>query len=70
MAAPNPMASVMGGVPASNLAGTGAVVKPSSVTSLIIEPPPRKGGISSSSVALPQSAPIPVGPHSLCDENT
>ena len=64
-AAPNPMASVIGGVPASNLAGTGAGVKPSRRTSAIMLPPPRNGGVASSSSARPHSAPMPDGPHIL-----
>ena len=31
-------------------------------------PPPRNGGVSSSSSARPHSAPIPDGPHILCAE--
>ncbi len=68
-AAPKPIASTIGGVPASNLAGTGAVVKPSSRTSAIMLPPPRNGGIASSSSIRPQSAPMPDGPHILWLEN-
>ena len=59
------MASVIGGVPASNLAGTGAGVKPSRRTSAIMLPPPRNGGVASSSSARPHSAPMPDGPHIL-----
>ena len=35
------------------------------VTFRIIEPPPMKGGISSSSSRRPKSAPMPVGPYIL-----
>ena len=68
-AAPNPIASVIGGVPASNLAGTGAVVNPSRRTSAIMLPPPRNGGIASSSSMRPHSTPMPDGPHILWLEN-
>ena len=59
------MASVIGGVPASNLAGTGAGVNPSRRTSAIMLPPPRNGGVASSSSARPHRAPMPDGPHIL-----
>ena len=59
----------MAGVPASYFAGTGAVVKPSNVTVSIMLPPPRKGGIASSSSMRPQSIPMPDGPHILWLEN-
>src|SRR5580658_8954696 len=49
IAASRPTASAMGGVPASNFHGTSLVVKPSRRTSRIISPPPRNGGIASSS---------------------
>ena len=61
VAAPNPMASVIGGVPASNLAGTGAGVNPSRRTSAIMLPPPRNGGVASSSSARPHRAPRSQG---------
>ena len=64
-AAPKPIASVIGGVPASNLAGTGAAVNPSRRTSAIMLPPPRNGGVASSSSGRPHSAPMPDGPHIL-----
>jgi hypothetical protein len=54
------------GVPASNLCGTSFQVAWSSVTSRIISPPVRNGGISSSSSGVATSAPIPVGPSILC----
>jgi hypothetical protein len=60
-----PTTSVMGGVPASNLAGSSAVVNPSRRTSAIMLPPPRNGGIASSSASRPHSTPTPEGPHSL-----
>ena len=50
------MASAIGCVPASNFHGTSLVVKPSRRTSRIISPPPRNGGISSSSAWRPQRA--------------
>ena len=62
IAAAIPIAWAIAGVPASNCAGGSAFVKPSFVTLRIIEPPPRKGGISRSSSSRAQSAPIPVGP--------
>ena len=68
-AAPKPIASVIGGVPASNLAGTAAGVNPSRRTSEIMLPPPRNGGVASSSSARPHSAPMPDGPHILWLEN-
>ena len=40
-------------------------VKPSRRTSRIISPPPRNGGIASSSSARAQSAPMPLGPQHL-----
>src|SRR5579883_2352082 len=69
MAAPRPTASAMGGVPASNFQGSSLGSKPSRRTSLIIEPPPRKGGISSSRDRRPHSTPIPVGPSILWPVN-
>ena len=68
MAAPSPMASAIGGVPASNFAGSSAGVKPSRRTSAIMSPPPRKGGMASSSSSRPHSTPMPVGPHILWAE--
>ncbi len=67
-AARSPTASAIGGVPASNFAGTGAVVKPSRVTLSIMLPPPRNGGIASSSSMRPHSTPMPDGPHILWPE--
>ena len=64
-AAPKPIASPIAGVPPSNLAGRSAQVISSLVTLRIIEPPPMKGGISSSSSRRPKSAPMPVGPYIL-----
>ena len=60
------MASVIAGVPASNFHGSSFVVKPSLRTSRIISPPPRNGGIASSSSRRPHSAPMPDGPSILC----
>ena len=57
-----PTASVIGGVPASNLAGSSAGVNPSRRTSEIMLPPPRNGGIASSSASRPHSTPMPDGP--------
>jgi hypothetical protein len=34
-----------------------------------MSPPPRKGGIASSSAALAYSTPMPVGPYSLWPVN-
>ena len=65
MAAASPAASAIGIVPASNLCGGGANVEWSIQTLSIISPPPRNGGISSSSSRRPQSTPMPVGPHIL-----
>ena len=56
---------MIGGVPASNFAGTGAAVNPSRRTSAIMLPPPRNGGIASSSSIFPHSSPMPDGPHIL-----
>jgi hypothetical protein len=39
----------IGGVPASNLAGNSAAVKPARFTRQIMLPPPAKGGMASSS---------------------
>ena len=47
------MAGAIGGVPASNLAGSSAGVKRSGQTRLIMLPPPRNGGIASSSSSRP-----------------
>ena len=55
----------MGGVPASNLWGMWLGRKPSLRTSRIISPPPRNGGIASSSSARAHNTPMPVGPHIL-----
>ncbi len=55
----------MGGVPASNLWGTGAQRESNSPTSEIISPPPSSGLISSSRSARPHRQPIPVGPSIL-----
>ena len=44
------MAGAIGGVPASNFAGSSAGVKRSGHTRLIMLPPPRKAGMASSSV--------------------
>ena len=65
MAASSPIASMIGGVPASNLCGTSAQVLRSNVTEEIMSPPPRKGGIASSSSRRAHSTPMPVGPYSL-----
>ncbi len=65
MAAPRPTACAIGIVPASNLCGGGANVDCSIQTCSIISPPPRNGGISSSSSRRPHSTPMPVGPHIL-----
>ena len=64
-AAPKPIASPIGGVPPSNFAGRSAQVIRSLETLRIIDPPPMKGGIASSSSRRPNSAPIPVGPYIL-----
>ena len=58
----------MGGVPASNFHGTSLGVKPSTVTLVIISPPPMNGGMASSSSARAHRAPMPVGPHILWAE--
>ena len=50
---PAPMAGTIGGVPASNLAGSSAGVKRSRSRGLIMLPPPRNGGIASSSSCAP-----------------
>ena len=65
MAASSPAASAIGIIPASNLCGGGANVEWSIQTLSIISPPPRNGGISSSSSRRPHSTPIPVGPQHL-----
>ena len=65
MAAPSPMTSAMGGVPASNFQGMSLAVQPSRRTSRIISPPPRKAGMASSSSSRAHSTPIPVGPSIL-----
>jgi hypothetical protein len=62
VAAPRPIASAIGIVPASKRAGGSAHVEPSSVTRAIMCPPPRNGGIVSSSSRRPWSTPMPVGP--------
>ena len=59
------MAGAIGGVPASNLAGSSAGVKRSAHTRLIMLPPPRNGGMASSSSSRPYSTPMPVGPSIL-----
>ena len=64
-AAVRPTASAMGGVPASNFQGTSLGVNPSRRTSRIISPPPRKGGMASSSSGRAHRAPMPVGPEHL-----
>ena len=40
-------------------------MNPSMVTSRIISPPPRNGGMASRSSSVPHSTPMPVGPHIL-----
>src|SRR3954467_6925421 len=62
MAAPRPAASTYGVVPASNFQGSEFHVDISQSTRAIISPPPRNGGISSSSSRRPYSTPMPVGP--------
>ena len=66
MAAPQPTASAMAGVPASNLCGTLFHSAPSRVTRRIMLPPVMNGGMASSSSRRAQSAPIPDGPSILC----
>ncbi len=68
MAAPNPIASAIAEVPASNLYGRSFVVKPRNCTFAIMSPPPMKGGIASSNLVFPNNIPIPVGPSILCAE--
>ena len=65
MAAASPMASVIGGVPASNFHGMSLGVQPSRRTSRIIAPPPRNAGIASRSSSRVHSTPMPEGPSSL-----
>ncbi len=65
MARFSPIASTIGGVPASNLCGTCAQVERSKLTLPIMSPPPMNGGIASSSAMRPHSTPMPVGPYSL-----
>ena len=60
------MACTIGGVPASNRAGSSAGSKPAVVTWWIMLPPPRNGGIASNSSRRPYSTPTPVGPSILC----
>src|SRR2546430_16396246 len=60
------MPSATLGVPASNFQGRSFQVASLSRTRLIMSPPPRNGGIDSSSDRRAQSTPIPVGPHILC----
>jgi hypothetical protein len=67
-AAARPMAWAMGGVPASKRCGGAAQVLAAGVTSAIMPPPPRKGGIRASASALPQSTPTPPGPKHLWPE--
>ena len=55
-------------MPASNLYGSSFQLVRSSATERIISPPRLNGDIRSSSSARPQSAPMPLGPQSLCDE--
>ena len=55
----------MTGVPASKRSGAGAYVEPAIRTTSIIDPPPRNGGIASSSSLRPHSTPTPDGPSSL-----
>ena len=69
MAAIRPIASAIGGVPASKRAGGGAGRNESSFTSKIMPPPPRNGAISSNSEARPHRTPMPVGPIILWPEN-
>ncbi|KAG0905810.1 hypothetical protein G6F32_017138 [Rhizopus arrhizus] len=64
-ATPRPMKPAMFGVPASNLCGASLNTVPSKLTSLIISPPPRNGGIASRCSRRAHSAPVPVGPHIL-----
>ena len=65
IAAASPIASPIGGVPASNFAGRSAHVISSRVTLRIIDPPPMNGPIASSRSRRPRSTPIPVGPYAL-----
>ena len=64
----SPTASAIAGVPASNLYGSSFQVVRSIETERIISPPRLNGDIASSSSRRPQSAPIPLGPHILCEE--
>ncbi len=68
MAAPSPITSAMAGVPASNLAGSGAKVVPAKLTVWIMSPPPCQGGIDSRRADRPQRSPTPVGPNILWPE--
>ena len=61
-AAPSPIASAIGIVPASKRVGGSAQVDSKSPTRAIMCPPPRKGGIASSTERRPCSTPMPVGP--------
>ena len=65
IASPKAIAYTIGGVPASNLKGGSAKVDFSILTTSIISPPPKKGGIYSNILYLPNSMPIPVGPYNL-----
>ena len=68
IASPRDIASTIGGVPASNFVGGSAKVDFSILTTSIISPPPKNGGISSNNLYLPNKTPIPVGPYNLCPE--
>ena len=69
IAALRPMASMIAGVPASNLWGISAQVLRSKLTEPIMSPPPMKGGMASKSSRRAHSTPMPVGPYSLCPVN-
>src|SRR5436309_3385385 len=62
-AAARPTASAIAMVPASNFQGTSFHLEPLSVTSRIISPPPRNGGMDSSSERRAPSAPMPLRRH-------
>ena len=61
-AAPRPIASATFDVPASNFAGSWPQRISSTDTDVIMCPPPRNGGIASSSDLRPCRMPMPVGP--------
>ncbi len=61
-----PTASAIGDVPASNFHGSSLKRDSWKSTELIMSPPPRNGGIASSTSRRPCRMPMPVGPYALC----